>query len=323
MHVWNCSCNYNYKRFFPELYDFSTALIMIQDSKFTNSRIILKFNYQYNENRANWPYRHRLLSLDIKITIKDTIIKNCSESHYQRAIIYTYIDRRWFNNDFYELLHIKLVNVNITDNNSPLFATRKLNNYILTCLFITFTGHSNFIRNKGGIIETQSRKCEDCSIVTNKVLFSTVEINITNNTSTLYGSPFLIGNGEIVFENCRVVLSGNHGTVSGGIQMYSETKMVFNNNVFIEFNNNIGQKGGALSFGPKSRMVFNATNSSIMLKFINNSAQRGGAIFVDDCGYSSASSFNFHQADSLHGGYNLMPVFNLQCSTELVTLTFL
>ena len=80
--------------------------------------------------------------------------------------------------------------------------------------------------------------------------------------------------------------------------------MVFNDNVFIQFSNNIGQNGGALFLGLGSAMTFNATMSNIVVNFKNNLAQRGGAVFVED---------NYNDIKS---------VFDLQCRTALVTLTF-
>ena len=140
--------------------------------------------------------------------------------------------------------------------------------------------------------------------VTNKVLFTTTEMFITNNNITQESAPFAIEIGDIVFEHCHVVFSGNHGRVSGGIKMYPGTRIVLNDDVLLEFSNNAGQEGGALFMGLDSKIIFSATKSNIALSFKNNSAKRGGAIFVND-------DYN-----------NIEPVFDIQCSIALVTLTF-
>ena len=107
-----------------------------------------------------------------------------------------------------------------------------------------------------------------------------------------------------MFEHCHVVFSSNHGTSSGGIEMFYGTKMMFNDDVFLEFSNNVGQKGGALYLRSNLTMIFNATKSNIVLCFKNNSALRGGAIYVED------------------DNNDVVSIFDLQCSTALVTLTF-
>ena len=195
--------------------------------------------------------------------------------------------------------------MNFTDNSIPFIVPTVLS----ICLSITFTGHNNFARNEGAIIRILpclSYAMTYCHLqrATNKVLFTRTEVYVTNNKIMLEGAPFVIGSGEMVLEHSHVVFSGNHGTVSGGMEMQLETKMVFNDNVTVDFSSNVGQNGGALYLGLSSTMIFNATESKTVLSFKNNSAQRGGAIFVNDS-YSDITS-----------------VFDLQCSSALVTLTF-
>lgn len=65
----------------------------------------------------------------------------------------------------------------------------------------------------------------------------------------------MIKSGEIMFEQCRVVFRGNHGTISGGIEMYPGTKVVLNDNAYVEFSDNIGENGGALFLRSSSAVV--------------------------------------------------------------------
>ena len=274
IHSWNCKHYYSYlhRSNGTDIYSTETEIL---NSKFTNSRFRFKIKYR-----------------DAKITVKNTIIENCCESGFLDFLIMR------------ELLRITLVNVNVINNTLPFFAPKKYQTYYYTSVFITFSGYINFTRNKGPIIRIPSHSAYyPLLIYSTQVLFSIAEVYIINNT---IDSPFIMEDGEIVFEHCHVVFSGNHGGVSGGIEMYPKTKIVFNDNVVVEFSNNIGKRGGALSLGSSSTMIFNATKSNIVLSFKNNFAQRGGAIFVNEsCSIQDVQS-----------------IFDLQCSAALVTLKF-
>ena len=308
MHIWNC----NYKYIFHDYmcngtdgHKVNHLLIEILNSNFTNSRIVY-------ENRAVTPK-----SMSTRIIVKDTIVQNYSKSFYLQSFldihrVYYYNEITNKNQNFCKLFNITIQaeNVNFIYNSVPFIAHTYGDNASL-CVFITFTGRNNFAQNEGTIISIPPACFNDvnplCQFqrVTNSVLFTATEVYITNNNVvTMDGSPFMIGSGEIIFENSNIVFSGNHGRVSGGIEMSSETKMVFNDNVFLKFCSNIGQNGGALFLGLGSTMIFNATTSNIVLSFKTNSAQRGGAIFV-------------------HDSYKVIKsVFDLRCSIALVTLTF-
>ena len=289
MHIWNCSCN-NYHRHGYETglakASLSIAEVKILNSKFSNSRLSLNFR-QYR-----YVYRHTCRPMSsiqdakIIINLKDTIIENCCGSNPQ-----SFLDIK-----FDKKIIITLENVNFIDNNLPFFS------YDHVCVFFTFTGHNNFTRNKATII---GFRLSHSSYF--KILFSSAKVYITDNhvrSDWMFGSPFEIENGEIIFEHCHVVFSGNHGSASGGIRM-SYGKMVLNDNAHVEFSNNTGQRGGALSLGSSSTMIFNATNSNIVLNFTNNFAQRGGALYMSEK-YSDIKS----------------SIFDLQCSAALVTLMF-
>ena len=221
-----------------------------RNSRLTNCRLIFRYPWLWiDRSRKNGS-----LSLDTKIAIKDTIIENCSESHdnYSRSFIrfdsFRNLKDTW---DFYDLVNITLENVNVTDNNSPFFAPPNFK-YNILCVFIIFTGHTNFTRNEGTIIEMPP--CVH-HYSANKILFSTADVYITNNRAALHTSPFIIENGPVMFEHCHVVFSSNHGTSSGGIEMFYGTKMMFNDDMFLEFSNNVGQKGGALYLRSNLTMI--------------------------------------------------------------------
>ena len=315
MHILNCSCKYFFHDYTPNGTDIPEVyhlLIEILNSTFTNSRLV----YQ--------DLAHGSKSTITRIIIKDTIIQNYSKPYYYFQIrtildlhkVYFYnnlLPTLNDNRNFCKLFNItiQIENVNVMYNSVPFIASTSEFNVSL-CVFITFTGHNNFAQNEDAIIRIPPA-CFDERIhchfqrETNEVRFTATKVYITNNnmvTTDAYASPIMIGSGKIIFNNSHIVFSGNHGRVSGGIEMYPETKMVLNDNVFIEFSSNIGKDGGALFLGLGSTMIFNATESNIVLSFKNNSAQRGGAIFVEDS-YSDVKS-----------------IFDLQCSTELVILNF-
>ena len=301
MHIWNCNCQYHFLDYMYNGTDHHKVLIEILNSNFINSRLIY-------DNPAVRPK-----SMSTKIIIKDTIVQKSFQIHSFLVIyrVYYYNKISNDNRNFCKLFNITIQaeNVNFMDNSVP-FIAHTYNASL--CVFIIFTGRNNFAQNEGTIISIPSACSNNLSPlfrhfqrVTNSVLFTATKVYITNNNVvTMDGSPFMIGSGKIVFENSHIVFSGNRGRVSGGIEMSSETKMVFNDNVFIQFSNNIGQNGGALFLGLGSTMIFNATMSNIVLSFKNNLAQRGGAVFVED---------NYNDIKS---------VFDLQCKTALVTLTF-
>ena len=78
------------------------------------------------------------------------------------------------------------------------------------------------------------------------------------------------------------------------------TQIIFKGNVTINFTNNTGLNGGALSLFTGSTIVFNTTKSNVTLSFINNAARIGGAIYVEDRGYNEVRSvFNLQGEDKL------------------------
>ena len=311
MHIWNCSCNYIFRGYTYNSVDFHDVyhlLIEILNSNFTSSRLIYK------------ELAHRSKSISTRIIVKDTIVQNYSKPSYFQSFLdvykvyyYNKLSILNDNRNFCKLFNITIQaeNVKFMYNGVPFIASTYPGSTASLCVFIIFTGHNNFAQNEGTIISIPPACFTDliphCRFQreSNAVLFTATEVYvINNNVVTLDSSPFMIGSGKIIFENSHIVFSSNHGRVSGGIEMYSETELVFNDNVFIEFSNNIGQNGGALFLGLGSTMIFNATKSNIVLSFKANSARRGGAIFVED-------SYN-----------DIKSVFDLQCSTALVTLTF-
>jgi predicted outer membrane repeat protein len=109
-----------------------------------------------------------------------------------------------------------------------------------------------------------------------------------------------------LFKHCHVIFSNNSGGYGAGIIVTGDSEMVFKDNVSVVFDNNTGVEGGPLCLQTSTAIIFNATsiNNTITLQFKNNKAKRGGAIHVkDDANY-------------------IKSIFDLQCSTALVTLIF-
>ena len=242
------------------------------------------------------------------VLIQDSIIANCSRSRpffdrYRTSIVN---------------LHMTLKNSNFTDNNSPFFSKAAID---CSAIIIMFTGHNNIARNKAPIIEINGFLVKpECNTT---ILFSTAKVYIQSNINLLFISslnttvgPDLLflymktlisaGNVNIIFKHCHVIFTNNYGGGGGAIMITGDSAMVFQENVSVEFNNNTGYMGGPLYLESSSTMIFKATKSKIVLRFTNNTAQRGsgGAIYVAD------------------NSKYVRSIFDLQCSTALVTLIF-
>ena len=185
----------------------------------------------------------------------------------------------------------------MSDNNSPLL--RLEDDFKAHGLFftVTFRGFNTFHSNKNFTVYA----------VGTKLLFKGADIRFTNNTlsvNDVQGTPIYTRNSTIIFENSKVAFSQNQGLPCGGIAV-DRSQVLFKDNVTVNFANNRGLTGGALSLYTGSTIVLNATESNVTLSFISNTARLGGAIYVEDGGYNEVRS-----------------VFHLQGETTLVKLWF-
>ena len=154
----------------------------------------------------------------------------------------------------------------------------------------------SFNSNNGGILARYSRiafsECTSVQFINN---------NHQRSGHTIVYPPIHVEAGVLSFEHTSVVLNNNQG----GIVMEENTKIMFRDNVSIQFiNNNRLPSGGALSLvSADSIIVFNASSLRITLNFTNNTADKGGAIYVKD-------------------SRSIRPVFDFQCDPSLVEMTF-
>ena len=277
MHIQNCICIKGYGVFFNMMVKLAVARIEMVDSKFTNSR--LKFQQLYDN-----------CSIKQMLTVRNTIIENCIGPQLSLPIID-------LNFHCSGLVNITLQNINVRSNDSPFLSFSSLQTKKLTVKLLV-TGSNYFTHNTDYIFGISSD---------GEFHFSNTEVYIFNNTATnslgFEGSPISVSDCKVIFENSHVVLNKNQGDESGGISVYDDAKLIFNDETFVQLNNNIGRMGGALNLNSLStRIIFNATTSNVSLNFTNNTAQRGGAIYVDNMVVAS--------------------VFDLQCNASQVKLTF-
>ena len=181
-----------------------------------------------------------------------------------------------------------LHNVNITDNKSPYVIQARLAN-------LKITGHSNlFHRNKGAIYMEESR-----------MLFYQTDVDFVNNTIfNTHGVPMFARDSVIYFVNCHILFKNNRGSLSGAIVATDMTQLRFDLKTTINFVNNEGENGGALSFYKQSVLKLDSTQypKNIKLQFISNLALYGGGLFVDDKSYLTVVGQKLSR--SIFGGLN-------------------
>ena len=160
----------------------------------------------------------------------------------------------------------------------------------------------SFINNRGGLTAEES----------NITIADDTTIKFINNNMAGEGD----GSQRSSFIKERVAIYADSGTVlsfqqcnvlfknSQGALVADDARIIFNDNVTIQFSNNNGlPNGGAMSLDQHSIILFNASRSKIVLSFMNNTAERGGAIYVA----------NF---------WIIRPVFDIRCDPSLVQMTF-
>ena len=165
---------------------------------------------------------------------------------------------------------VTLHDVNVSDNRSPYVMYAKQTT-------IHLQGNLNLFNHNRGVMY----------IVHSMQLFSRTMVKFVYNTVTsAQGAPVYAENSFLVFEESHVVFRKNHGSVCGGIIGTEKTQLMFTDNSTVDFENNKGQQGGALSLNKKSALRFD-TSLKTELHFTSNEAQTGGAIFVKDSDYIS------------------------------------
>ena len=212
-------------------------------------------------------------------TIKNTTFARCSNN-----------SNCWYVINFQGLkeqrINLTIVDVNIVDSSSPFLM------YIKRNVFIQFKGNINFSRNQGIAYAMKS-----------EVHFRGAQARIVNNAimNTL-GVPVYAVNACISFEDSNIQFKNNTGLFCGGIGG-KDVQIIVKSNSTVDFINNKGQNGGALSLSSQSVVRFEVTEGSMAkMSFKRNEAQRGGAIFVTDVDYFSilylnlrVSALNFEQ----------------------------
>ena len=185
-------------------------------------------------------------------------------------------------------------NISVTKKYSPFLIVSELQVQVM------LRGHCIFQNNKDFRIQINN----------STLLFSGAKVEFDNNrlnTSTTQSSTIFAKQAKITFKDSAVMFSKNEGLPGGGITAAESTMIVIEDNVTINFTENVGLYGGALFLSTDSQVIFNATQSALnaTINFVNNTAQFGGGMYVADRGYSEVKS-----------------VFDLRGDSELVKINF-
>ena len=124
--------------------------------------------------------------------------------------------------------------------------------------------------------------------------------NVTFFSNKQAATILLVSNSIVnINHESRVVFQDNHGQNCGGITLMNSSLVLFGNST-VDFINNVGNKGGALSLYRGYVIRFatlegNIVHDSVAIKltFVFNSALYGGAIYVEDRDYIDPFSHNF------------------------------
>lgn len=247
--------------------DLPQALVNIRNCTFNLSCLKFKFT------------RHIQV---VEIVVSNSIFKSCNCPY---GIIQVSTTRDIHPN-------IALHGLTVTESLSP-FLLSKLQ------LLVTLRGQSVFQHNEGFKIEVENNS---------KLLFFEATVHFRNNRfqSKLQRANTIIAKqATIAFEDSAIMFTQNEGSPSGAIMASKSTHLIIEDNVTINFIENTGLKGGALSLYTDSILIFSATQSSATINFVSNTALFGGGIYVEDGGYTEVKS-----------------VFDLQGDSELVKVNF-
>ena len=181
---------------------------------------------------------------------------------------------------------ITLADIMISDNDSP-YVIHAVNSHK-----ITIKGHCHFHRNKGTIAAEGS-----------SLTFHKTDTEFINNTIfelsgyTVPGTTVFLDHSILTFEYSHVLFKANYGQHSGGITAKRQTLIVFKYGSVIDFIENRGDKGGAISLYGESLMEFyDDGKSNLTLNFVHNEAQTGGAVYIEDSDYLSTFGHNLSKA---------------------------
>lgn len=131
--------------------------------------------------------------------------------------------------------------------------------------------------------------------------------NVTLFSNGQADTILLVSNSIVnIKHESRVVFQDNHGQNCGGITLM-KSSLVFLGSSTVDFINNVGNKGGALSLYRGSVIRFatlegNTVCDSVTIKltFMFNSAIYGGAIYVEDRDYIDPFNHNFSRSVFLY-----------------------
>ena len=306
MHFQNCTCSYGIPGLLYDTTGLSKVMAVIENSNFTNSHLGFIDGGNSVGPRTT-------------IIISNAVFQDCK---CPSDVIYNIIDMTRFR---YGFLNLTLNSINVRNNSCIFFSIlhyKKKDIERSSQLSLRLTGYTYFTGNVRSSLVIVCSEYDFCELQ-----FSSTKVYFTNNTGDDGVAPIWIFRSTVEFENCHAVFSNNRGDKSGVIRV-DFSKFIFNDNTTVMFISNIGKEAGAISLGSNSTTIFNATRSSISLHFTNNTAQnKGGAIYVErPLQNYSPSGFTVH-LDMTHGGrvigdMEVKSVFDLQCNSSLVKLTF-
>ena len=270
----------------------------VSDSKFTNTSISVNRVQTYDDD-------NQLLSSTsgtLLITIEDSNIENCVDSHFLN------LDAE------IDLITVTFKGLNFRCNNRPLlhYSMDDLDSPADSELLVEVTGINYFVSNNHSIFILQQ----------SRLLFSRAEVNFINNSNHVdfnYDSSFgpivLQSDSTALFEHSNVVFNNNQGGIFA-----TETEIVFGDNATIYFDSNHSPRnGGALSLY-SSTLIFNATKWNILLTFTKNKAEYlGSAIYVAE--YMEGENL-WATYESFHTCSIIRSIFDIQCDIALIKLIF-
>ena len=232
----------------------------ILNSKFINSRLIILNDWRNNSVK----------SVKEIIVISNVLFEDCCNSSSVVPILYM--------NHSSGFLGFTLHGIIVRNNIAPFLIIIRERHVVTS---IALIGHNLFTSNSHPIFIVLCSSSNDdfCTL-----RFFNTTVHFTNNTinhESRLNSPVTMLSGRVHFKHSHVIFNNNQGDFNG-VFLAQHSKIIFGDNVYLNFSNNIGKNGGALSLDSNSTIIFNASKSGVSLHFVNNIAHKGGAILVED-----------------------------------------
>ena len=165
--------------------------------------------------------------------------------------------------------HVTLHNVSIEDSDGALCITK--------CRHLSIQGQLTLQRNRGQLLFFYIRS----------VIFHANSSLLLNASQQSFPYPedwpfYIVGTVIQVNNFSTVVITNNVGRKCGGMVL-EKSNVLFEGESTWLFSNNSGQRGGALLFQKKSKLV--ASGMAVLIFEDNRARREGGAIFVVDADY--------------------------------------